>query len=92
MMRLTVHVRPNAKATKVLRWEADVLHLSVTASPSDGKANEAVILLVAQTLGVAKSAIDIVRGHHARVKVLTVDGVDEATVQGKLASLGAGTG
>ncbi len=86
MTRLTVHVRPNAKATKVLRWEAGVLHLGVTASPIDGKANEAAILLVAETLDVPKSAIAIVRGEHARMKVLAIDDMEEAELVARLAA------
>ncbi len=89
MTRLAVHVRPNAKVTKVLRWEAGVLYLSVTASPVDGKANEAVILLVADTLDVPKSTIVIVRGEHARIKVLAIDGMEEAALSARLAAFAA---
>lgn len=45
----------------------------VTTSPENGKANEAVLKLVAKELGVAKSRLSIVRGHKAREKTIRID-------------------
>jgi uncharacterized protein YggU (UPF0235/DUF167 family) len=38
----------------------------------DGKANEAVIDLLADYFGIAKSAVKIIRGHSSRHKLLEV--------------------
>ena len=51
----------------------DVLRLSVTAPPVDGKANAAVLALLAEGLGTPKSRLAIVRGHGARDKVVAVE-------------------
>jgi len=48
----------------------------LTASPVDGAANEALRKLLAKTLGVPKSAIEIVRGERGRNKLLRVQGAD----------------
>ncbi len=51
-----------------------VLKARVRAAPEDGRANAALELLVAQTLGAPKSAVSIVAGHTSRVKKLFVSG------------------
>jgi len=54
--------------------EGDVLRVYVTVVPEDGKANAAVLKLLAKALGVPKSRLEIVRGHTARDKVVRVTG------------------
>jgi uncharacterized protein YggU (UPF0235/DUF167 family) len=52
----------------------------VTAPPDEGRANAAVCKVLAEALGVPKSAVTVVRGHRARVKTLEITGMtdDEA--------------
>jgi hypothetical protein len=68
-MILGVQVKPNAHATKVVAWvdERTVL-LAVAAPPTEGRANEAVLRFLADTLGLARSAVVLKRGAAARVK------------------------
>ena len=72
-MDLDVRVQPRAKRNRVEAIEKGRLKVYVTAPPEGGKANEAVITLLAKTLGVLKSSVRIVRGHTARDKRLRVD-------------------
>lgn len=51
-----------------------VLKARVRAVPEDGKANEALVALIAESAGVAKSAVALTAGHTSRVKTLTVAG------------------
>ena len=53
------------------------LSVRVTAPPDKGKANSAIIKLVADAFGVAKSSVSIVNGETARVKTLAVNGDPE---------------
>lgn len=70
---LAVRVTPNAGADAViLPAEGRVLQVRVTATPEDGKANDAVIALLAKALGVPKSALAIVRGTTARDKIISL--------------------
>ena len=69
---LQVRVTPNARANKV-EMEAEAIKVSVTATPSDGKANAAVIKLLSKALGVPKSRLTLVRGHTGRHKFFRVD-------------------
>lgn len=68
-MILTVEVKPNAKESKVLGWkDRGTVVISISAPAKDGKANAALIALLSEKLGVAKSLIEIRRGHTGRVK------------------------
>ncbi len=68
-MRLTVHVQPNSKQTKVVGWFDDSsVKIKVTAPPREGKANKALIEFLAKRLKIAKTSIDLVRGHTNVIK------------------------
>lgn len=78
-LRVRVKVTPKARRNRVegLAPEADggvALKLSVTAAPEGGKANEAVIRLLAGEWGGAKTAISVVLGAADRRKLLHVAG------------------
>ncbi len=65
---LHVRVQPKARANAVKGWHGAALRVSVTAAPEDGKANRAVIALLAETFDVAPSSINLVRGAASRDK------------------------
>jgi uncharacterized protein (TIGR00251 family) len=71
--RLRLRVSPRAKRNAVLGLRGDTLKLSVTAVPERGKANDAVVALLAETLGVAPSSIQVVSGTTSKDKVVEVD-------------------
>jgi len=68
-MKITVRVVPKAKQNRIEKT-AEGFRLRVTAAPTDGKANEAVIRLLALYLGVAKSKLRVVRGATSRDKLI----------------------
>jgi len=79
LIRLAVKVTPKASADRIQGWAEDeagerVLKIAVTAVPEDGKANKAVIALLAKRLKLPKSAITIASGETARRKTLLIDG------------------
>ena len=53
------------------------LKARVRAVPEDGKANAALLKLLAKTIGVPKSAVTLVAGHTSRMKTLRVTGDTE---------------
>ena len=71
-MLLTVHVKPGAKKESLEWTDQDTLKVSVHAAPEKGKANAAVIELIAKELGIKKSEVEIVRGHLTRLKHVKV--------------------
>ncbi len=58
----------------------DALKVRLAAPPVDGAANEALLALLAESLGVARRAVRIVAGASGRSKVVDVDGVRAAHV------------
>jgi uncharacterized protein (TIGR00251 family) len=87
-MRIVVRLTPKGGRDAVEGWsERDgerLLRVRVAAPPQDGKANAALIALLAKTLAVPKSAIHLASGATGRRKLLDIDG-DVAT---RLAAIG----
>ena len=75
MFRVSVHVQPGARHSAIVGWAEDVLRVRVAAPPVGGKANEALIVLLADTLGVPKSSVRIQRGSGGRRKLVEVEGL-----------------
>jgi uncharacterized protein (TIGR00251 family) len=65
---LRVRVQPKARVNAVKGWRGEALRVSVTAAPEGGKANRAVIALLADALSVPPSSITLVRGAGSRDK------------------------
>lgn len=71
---LTLHIQPGAKMTEFAGLHGDALKIRLAAPPVDGKANEALIKFIADTLGLPKSAVTIKSGQTSRRKALEVIG------------------
>ena len=93
-VRVRLKVTPKAKRAQFggLLDEPDgekALKVAVTAAPEGGKANEAVIALLAKEWGVAKSAVSVVAGATDRRKLVEIRGPSQALLarlQGWLAA------
>ena len=81
---LSVRVTPAAGRDAVLGWQGDALRLSVAAPAQRGKANEAVIRLLAGALGLPRQRLRIVRGQTSRRKVIAIEGLDEGEARARL--------
>jgi uncharacterized protein len=67
------------------------LRLRVAAPPEGGRANDAVVRVLAKALSVPRDAITVVSGRGARDKVVELTGLDSALVEQRLSSA-AGSG
>ncbi len=74
-VELTLKVVPGASRSRVVGPLGDALKVQVAAPPEKGKANAAVIELIAATLGVAVRSVRLVRGEAQPRKIIQVDGV-----------------
>ncbi len=83
-MHLRVKVSPGARADLIAGWQGDVLRLRVRAAPERGKANAGVCRLIARTLGVSPGDVSVLHGHASREKLLSIQGLDEASVLARL--------
>jgi uncharacterized protein (TIGR00251 family) len=84
MATLNVKVVPGASRDRVVGRYGDALKIQVRAAPEAGKANEAVIALLADFLGIDAHALQIVRGHTQPRKVVEVTGIDDPTLQQRI--------
>lgn len=73
-LKIVVHVKPGSRKGPLVETdEQGQLTIFVRGKAIDGKANEGVILALANHFGVAKSHITITRGHTARIKQVVID-------------------
>jgi uncharacterized protein len=70
--RLALRVRPGARSESVELGQGIVL-IKVRTKPQDGKANEAVLELLAEALGVATSRLQLLRGATGRDKLVRIE-------------------
>ena len=81
-MKIPVKVVPNASRDRIVGWLGDRLKISVTAPPERGRANRAVIDVLAAALDVPRSRIRVVSGGKTPSKIIEVGGPE--TLAGKL--------
>jgi uncharacterized protein len=73
--RISVRLTPRAGRDAIDGWDGERLRVRVAAAPVDGRANEALLHLLAKTVGVAPSRVALVSGAQARTKIVDIDGV-----------------
>ncbi len=77
---LRVYVQPKASRTGFSGVHDNMLKLSITAPPVNGKANKAVIAFLAKCFGVSKKEITIVSGEKSRKKSCSIGGKSEEEI------------
>lgn len=82
-MRINVRVIPRSSKNSI-EWEEGTLKVRLTASPVDGAANEALLTLLAQRLGLSKRDIQIVQGAAGRHKTIEITGMTPQTIEQKI--------
>lgn len=70
MARLSIRVIPNASRTEVVERGDDHWKIKLKAVPAEGKANRALIELLAKEFGVSKKSFAIVSGEKSRQKIV----------------------
>ena len=82
-MLITVRVIPRS-SRNTLKWEQGTLKAHLTAPPVDGAANEALVALLAERLGIPKRVIQIVRGTTSQHKTVEIKGFTTEDVERKI--------
>lgn len=75
---LPVRLTPNASKDSVEAWRKSAdgeshLAVRVRAVPEKGRANAALVALLAKQLGIPKSAVDVIRGATSRLKTVRIE-------------------
>jgi uncharacterized protein (TIGR00251 family) len=91
-LRLRLRVSPGAPRPEVVGRHGGAWKVRVAAAPSGGRANEAVVGLLSEALGVRRSDVEIVSGQGARDKIVSLGGIDAAELERRLASAAVGSG
>jgi hypothetical protein len=81
MSRLRLRVSPGAARSAVVGRYGNAWKVRVAAVPEDGKANDAVVELVARSTGVARDRVTLVSGFASRDKIVELDGVDPESLE-----------
>lgn len=71
-MRIYVKVKPNSGRNEIREISSGEFEAKVTAVPEKGRANEALIKLLAKHFGVSQSQVEIVGGKTARKKMVDI--------------------
>ena len=87
MVTLQVKVVTGARANRVVGSYGDGIKIQVSAPPEDGKANKAVLQVLAGALKLKPSQIQIISGQSLPRKVIAIWGIDEQMLQTWIASL-----
>lgn len=74
--RIIVQVQPGARRPGLAGWTEGVLRARVAAPATEGRANDALVALLAGALGVPRSAVRIIHEHGSRRKLVEVTGLD----------------
>lgn len=85
-MILTVRVQPKASRDRIDGFARDadgntLLRLRVTAVPDKGRANKAVIALLARAAGLPKSSVSIIAGDKSRTKTVRFEAAPDIVLQ-----------
>jgi uncharacterized protein len=83
---LAVHVQPGARQTELVGRHGDALKVRVQAPADKGRANAAVVTLLASTFGVPDSAVVLVRGASSRAKRFRLVGLPATAARARLAA------
>jgi uncharacterized protein len=82
--RLTLRVAPGAARAGVVGRHGAAWKIRVVAAPEDGKANAAVVRLLAETIGLPVRSVAIVSGQASRDKTVELNGIDSAEAERRL--------
>ena len=81
-----LRVAPGASRAGVVGRHGDAWKLRVAAAPEGGRANDAVVRLLADTLAVPRASVTLVSGHGARDKIVELAGLEPGQIERRLTS------
>jgi hypothetical protein len=85
---LEVLVQPRASRSRLVGEHGGRLKVALAAPPVDGRANEALVELLAGLLGVRRAEVTIAAGEAGRRKTIRVSGVSAAEARARLGAAG----
>jgi uncharacterized protein (TIGR00251 family) len=87
---LPVKAQPGAKRNAIVGVHAGALKVAVTVAPEQGKANQAIAALLAETLRLKKSDVKLLAGQTSRAKKFAIRGATAEELRTRLTNVLAG--
>ena len=85
-VRLRVRVSPGARRSGVVGRHGDAWKLRVSAAPEGGRANDAVVRLLADALALPLASVTLVSGRGGRDKIVELSGLEPEQIEARLSS------
>jgi uncharacterized protein (TIGR00251 family) len=82
--RLRLRVSPGAARSAVVGRHGDAWKVRLAAAPERGRANDALVELLSETLAVPRSTVRLVSGAASRDKIVELAGLDPETIDDRL--------
>jgi uncharacterized protein len=79
-----LRVTPGARRPGIAGRHGDAWKVRVSAPPEDGRANDAVLSLLADALGLRRADVELVSGHASRDKKILLHGLAQADAESRL--------
>ena len=86
--RLRLRVVPGASRSEIVGRHGEAWKVRVTAPPERGAANDAVLELLADALGVSAREVRLVSGHGSRDKIVELTALEADEAEARLAANG----
>ena len=87
MVSVRVRAQPGAPRSQVVDYQENTLRIRVKEPPQGGKANVAIVELLSDFFGAARSRIRILRGSASRGKLVELESLSEEQLRERLATL-----
>jgi uncharacterized protein (TIGR00251 family) len=84
--RVRLRVSAGANSAHVVGRHGEAWKVRVAAPAEGGRANEAVVRLLAETLSLPHNAVTLVSGHGARDKIVQLTGLGPTQIERRLSS------
>ena len=84
--RLRLRVAPGAARAGIVGRHGEAWKVRVAAPAEAGRANDAVVRLLAEALSLPRKAVTLVSGHGARDKIVELSGLDQREIDRRLFS------
>lgn len=82
--RVRLRVSPGARRNELVGRHGGGWKIRVAAPPEGGRANDAVLDLLARKLSLPRRSLSIVSGQAAREKIVQMEGIDRAETERRL--------
>jgi uncharacterized protein (TIGR00251 family) len=86
LTRVRLRVGPGAMHAGVVGRHGDAWKVRVTAPAESGRANDAVVRLLADTFELPRTAVTLVSGHSARDKIVELAGIEPGEIERRLSA------